>query len=126
MVRGLIKYIDIHDTINGHIEIDDRMKPMHDYPRGGEGSRNIEFSYNHYLVEVNYSGGTQQNSYLLVYFLAIGIVETNMKFFPEANSRILGISINGYCKAILSQTPKIFVNSYQKHVRRYSTNQKLL
>ena len=26
----IIKYIDIHDT-NGHIEIHDRMKPMHDY-----------------------------------------------------------------------------------------------
>ena len=34
MGRGIIKYIDIHDTNNGHIEIDDRMKPMHDYPRG--------------------------------------------------------------------------------------------
>ena len=32
MGRGIIKYIDIHDTNNGHIEIDDRMKPMHDYP----------------------------------------------------------------------------------------------
>ena len=30
--RVIIKYIDIHDTNNGHIEIDDRMKPMHDYP----------------------------------------------------------------------------------------------
>ena len=52
MGRGIIKYIDIHDTNNGHIEIDDRMKPMHDYPRGGEGSHNIEFSYNHYPPEV--------------------------------------------------------------------------
>ena len=30
--RGIIKYIDIDDTNNGYIEIDDRMKPMHDYP----------------------------------------------------------------------------------------------
>ena len=30
--RGIIKYIDIDDTNNRHIEIDDRMKPMHDYP----------------------------------------------------------------------------------------------
>ena len=30
--RGIIKYIDIYDTNNGHIEIDDRMKPMHYYP----------------------------------------------------------------------------------------------
>ena len=30
--RGIIKYIDIDDTNNGHIDIDDRMKPMHDYP----------------------------------------------------------------------------------------------
>ena len=29
--RGIIKYIDIDETNNGHIEIDDRMKPMHDY-----------------------------------------------------------------------------------------------
>ena len=68
MGRGIIKYIDIHDTNNGHIEIDDRMKPMHDYPRGGEGSHNIEFSYNHYLPEVNYNGGTHQNSYLYIFW----------------------------------------------------------
>ena len=30
--RGIIKCIDIHDKNNGHIEIDDRMKLMHDYP----------------------------------------------------------------------------------------------
>ena len=29
--RGIIKYMDIDDTNNGHIEIDDRMKPRHDY-----------------------------------------------------------------------------------------------
>ena len=28
------------------------MKPIHEYPRGGEGSHNIEFSYNHYPPEV--------------------------------------------------------------------------
>ena len=30
--RGIIKYIDIDDTNHGHIEIDDRMKPMHYHP----------------------------------------------------------------------------------------------
>ena len=35
--RGIIKYIDIRNTNNGHIEIDDRMEPMpmHDYPKTG-------------------------------------------------------------------------------------------
>ena len=33
--RGIIKHIDIYDRNNGHIEIEYRMKPMHDYPRGG-------------------------------------------------------------------------------------------
>ena len=32
MGRDTIQYIDIHDTSNGHIEIDDRMKPMHYHP----------------------------------------------------------------------------------------------
>ena len=33
--RGIIKHIDIYDRNNGHIEIEYRMKPMHDYSRGG-------------------------------------------------------------------------------------------
>ena len=35
MGRDKIQYIDIHDTSNGHIEIDDRMRPIHDILRGG-------------------------------------------------------------------------------------------
>ena len=64
--RGIIKHIGIYDTNNRHIEIDYRMKPIDDYPRGGErviSNHNIEFSYNHYPPEVNYSGGNPQKSY---------------------------------------------------------------
>ena len=41
MGRGIIKHIDIYDGNNEHIEIEYRMKPMHDYPRegGGEGNQ---------------------------------------------------------------------------------------
>ena len=63
--RDIIQYIDIHDTSNGHFEIDDRMRPIHDYPRGGAGSHNVEISYNHYPPEVNNTGGTHQKSYLV-------------------------------------------------------------
>ena len=72
MGRDIIQYIDIHDTSNGHIDIDDRMRPIHDYPRGrGAGSQNVEISYNHYPPEVNCSGGRDQKCT----FLFIGIME---------------------------------------------------
>ena len=54
------------------LKLNDRMRPIHDYPRGGgAGSQNVEISYNHYPPEVNNSGGTHQN----VHFLSIGIIE---------------------------------------------------
>ena len=36
MGRDIIQYIDIHDTSNGHIEIDDRMGSILGYPGRGE------------------------------------------------------------------------------------------
>ena len=49
MERGIIQCIDIHVTCNWHIEIVDRMRPIHNDPggKGGAGSHNIEFRYNH-------------------------------------------------------------------------------
>ena len=45
MGRDIIQNIDIQDTSNGHIEINDRMRPIHHYPRvGGAGSHNVEIS----------------------------------------------------------------------------------
>ena len=35
MGRDITQFIDIHDTSNEHIEIDDMMRPVHEYPRGG-------------------------------------------------------------------------------------------
>ena len=69
MGRDIIQKIDIHDTSNGHIEIDNRMRPIHDYPRvGGAGSHNVEISYNHYQPEVNNIGGTHQKTYLYTFW----------------------------------------------------------
>ena len=66
--RGILKHIDIYDRNNGHSEIEYRMKPIHDYPRGrgvekAISNHNIEFSYNHYPSEVNNIGGTHQKTY---------------------------------------------------------------
>ena len=44
------------------------------------------------------------------------------KVSPVREFTYPGHRINGYCEVLLSQ---ILVISYQKHVRRYSTNQKL-
>ena len=71
--RGRLKHIDIYNRNNGHSEIEYRMKLIHDYPRGGVGvekvisNHNIEFSYNHYPPEVNFSGGKHQKSYLYIF-----------------------------------------------------------
>ena len=32
----ILTNVDIHGTSNEHIEIDNRMRPLHDYPGGGE------------------------------------------------------------------------------------------
>ena len=69
MGRDIIQNIDIHDTSNGHIEIDDRMRPIHDYSRGyWTGSHNVEISYNDYPPEVNNIGGAHQKSYLYTFW----------------------------------------------------------
>ena len=69
--RGRLKHIDIYNRNNGHSEIEYRMKPIHDYPRGGGekaiSNHNIEFSYNHYPPEVNYIGWKHQKSYLYIF-----------------------------------------------------------
>ena len=108
--RGRLKHIDIYNRNNGHSEIEYRMKPIHDIQEGGVektiSNHNIEFSYNHYPPEVNYSGWKHQKS-RLVYFLPIGIVVTNIKFFPIRELSYHGHHINGYCEAYY---PKILVN----------------
>ena len=64
-----MQHIDIYDKSNGHMETDDRMRPIHDYPvGGGAGSHNVEFSYNHYPAKVKNIVATHQKSYLYIFW----------------------------------------------------------
>ena len=80
MGRDIIQYIDIHDTSNGHIEIDNRMRSIHDHPRG---ERVVTM-----LKSVTITPTRSQRHWrdtpkkLLAHILPIGIVETKIKVLP--------------------------------------------
>ena len=107
MGRDIIQYIDIHDTSDGHIEIDDRMRPIHDY-LGGERVVTMLIS-----VTIN----THQKSTTLEGH----IKKVTCTFFGHWNSRdkykVSPIGeipyprdrINGYYEALLFQNISYFV-----------------
>ena len=79
MGRDKIQYIDINYTSNGHIEIDDMMRPMHDNLRSA-GERVVPMLKS---VTITTHKSTTLEGYpknYLCIFLAIEIVETNKKF----------------------------------------------
>ena len=100
--RDIIQYFDIHDTSNGHIEIDDRRRSILGYH--GRGERVVTM-----LKSVTIT--TQQKSTTL----EGPTKKITCTFFGHRNSRnkykgspirefsYPGHRIKGYCEAILSQ-----------------------
>ena len=99
--RDIVQYIDIHDTSNGHIEIDDRMRPIHDYPGGGAGSHNVEFSYNHYPAKVK--SIVAHTKKVTCTFCGHWNSREKYKVSPMREFSYPGHRINSYYKALLPQ-----------------------
>ena len=120
MGRGIIQYIDIHDTSNGHIEIDDRMRPIHDYPRGGE---RVVTMLKSVTITTHQKSTTLEGHTKKVTCTFFGHWNSRDKYrvSPIREFPYPGHRINGYCEALLSQNVG-YVIWYQKHVQRYSTN----
>ena len=121
MGRDIIQYIDIHDTSNGHIEIDDRMTSIHDYPGG---RRRVVTIWKSVTITTHQKSTTLEGHTKKVTctFFDHWNSREKYKVFPIREFSYPGDQINGYCKALLSKNIAYFVS---KTYTRSSMNQKL-
>ena len=109
MGRGIIQYIDTHDTSNGHIEINDRMRPIYDYPRG-VGERVVTMLKSVTITTRKSATLEGHTKKITCTFFGHWNSRDKYKVSPIREFLYPGHRINGYCEALLSQIIGYFVS----------------
>ena len=109
MGRDITQYIDIHDTSNGHIEIDDRMTSIHDYPGG---RRRVVTIWKSVTITTQQKSTTLEGHTKNVTCIFLGHWDSRDKYkgSPIVEFSYPGHRKNCYWKALLSQNICYFVS----------------
>ena len=109
MGRDIIQNIDIHDTSNGHIEVDDRMRQIHDYSRGIE---RVVTMLKSVTMTTHQKSTTLEGHTKKVTCTLFGQWNGRYKYkvSPITEFSYPGHRINGYCEAFISKNIAYFVS----------------
>ena len=112
--RDITQFIDIHDTSNEHIEIDDRKRSIHDYPRGWEQEVTILNSVTSttHQKSTTLEGHTKK---VTCTFFGHWNSRDEYKVFPHKRIFVSWASYKWLLRSIT--VPKYWLFSIKKHIR---------